>query len=525
MRNKDRPFYKSEFFLMGMAMLVAFAAYLLTAGKIADHDAFVMGETAQLLASGKALYIDAWDNKPPLTLLFYFPSQWLAPHSYLVQQLFTFLWTALQAMAVFWLLKGEKSWIRITIATLILWMPLTWTDFAWGSSEDVVNGFTIILTVIGYRIMRDGKIRPALWLIAGLALGAAFHARQPGIFFMGLPLAALFISPQPWNEKFQSLAMSAIGCMIAFAAIIGIMLLISDWSSYVDIMFNKPAQYGGIKPNMATAAAVEGIAAPAVNTPNVVMRFLQLLIDKSHVIRSVLIEHFSLLGMNLLLVVPLLAIFICQGRWRIFALLAVGIGMASVLLPMKLFSHYHQQLIPVFAIAALLILRRIDSLSLPVARGLAIGLLSVILLKVVLTAETLRNDNGEMAEMNRIVEMIEEKSSAQDRLFAVGRNSAYIYYRSSLEFVHKIHWDKFFGWLSIYLPVNVETVMDEIIEKPPDWIIIDQESHDRIRFLSKNIPENDARIARLLQQLNSEYIYQEVYRSGRWIAVRYQDEY
>ena len=226
MRNKDRPFYKSEFFLMGMAMLVAFAAYLLTAGKIADHDAFVMGETAQLLASGKALYIDAWDNKPPLTLLFYFPSQWLAPHSYLVQQLFTFLWTALQAMAVFWLLKGEKSWIRITIATLILWMPLTWTDFAWGSSEDVVNGFTIILTVIGYRIMRDGKIRPALWLIAGLALGAAFHARQPGIFFMGLPLAALFISPQPWNEKFQSLAMSAIGCMIAFAAIIGIFIII-----------------------------------------------------------------------------------------------------------------------------------------------------------------------------------------------------------------------------------------------------------------------------------------------------------
>ena len=511
----------NEILLPAGALAVAFIAYILTSGKIADHDAFVMGEVAQRLAAGKLLYLEAWDNKPPLALLFYYPSQALAPGSYLAQQVFTFLWTAAQALATFILLRGEKLWIRGVIAILVLWAPLMRTDFAWGSSEDAVNGFTILLAVLGYRVFRDGNISLMQWLICGMAAVFALHARQPGVLFLALPLAALAASPQTRQAKLRALAGIAGGGIIAFAAVVGIMLLISDWTSYLSIMVKGPMHYSGAQQYLESKAAGGAAAGTQLATGSALPGFKAFLIEKLLVIRNVLLEHFTILGSDILFVFPVLAVVFNTGRrWRMIAALFLGTGLAAVLLPMKLFSHYHQQLIPVFAIGTLFLLRRLDEVSAPLAKSLAIGLLGILLLKVGLTAEALRYDNGEKAEMAQVIRLIEAESRPAERLFTVGRNSAYIYYRSHIPAVHKIHWDLFFGWLSRYLPVNIATVMDEITTSPPAWIVIDRNDHEKYLLRPDPAGEGDVRIGELLRRLDQKYHYEMIQQVGRWRVLR-----
>ncbi len=347
-----RQFTIGQYLLLFSAVGVALVAYLLSSGKIADHDPFVMGEVAQHLIEGKTLYLETWDNKPPLAILFYYPSQAIAPQSYLWQQVFTFLWNFVWAVVVFFLLHGEKSWIRIVIAVAVLWMPLSRTDFAWGSSEDAVNGFTILLSVLGYRVLRDGRLDWRLWLACGAAAGFAVHTRQCGIVFLGFPIAALLISPVCRQAKCQALAVTAIGCLIAFAMVIGVVLVIGDWLSYLDIMFNKPLQYSGVESIVSGQHSTNGFDEHSTEINN----WGALLFEKLLVIRSVLLNHFSILAKDILLIVPILAVFSVSGRrWKLMTLMLLVTGIAAVLLPMKLFSHYHQQLIPTLAISTLLL--------------------------------------------------------------------------------------------------------------------------------------------------------------------------
>lgn len=509
-----------EGFWLFCALVVALAAYVIGSGKIVDHDAFVMGDVAQRVAGGAALYSEAWDNKPPLALMFYFPAQWLAPGNYLVQQVFTFFWTAGFAIVAFFLLRGEKRWIRLTVTTIILWMPLTRGGFIWGGSEDVVNGFSIILALAGYRICRDGKISPGMWLVSGMAAIWAFHARQTGILFLGLPILALLSSPELRREKWRSASALAFGSGIAFLVMIALMLVVSDWQSYLDALFNRALKYGGVTTNIP---AVENASVAAASPPSggFLSAFIERVLSQTHVIRNVLVFHFSALGSDLLLFIPLLAIFIGKNwQWRLFMAALLIISLLAVLLPMKQFSHYHQQLIPAFAVGTLLILRRLQDVSPAAVRWVALPLLLVIFLKLSVTTTALADDDGEQAAMNGVVQLIESESAKDATLFAAGHNSAYIYYRSKLSPIHKIHWEHFFGWLAIYLPVNVDTVMAEINAAPPDWVILDQSVAREYWQSPMGEFSKRNRLESLLGSLNASYDYQLRKHVDRWRIFR-----
>lgn len=509
--------HKEGFWLFG-ALSIALVAYVLGSAKIVDHDAFVMGDVAQRVAGGAALYSEAWDNKPPLALMFYFPSQWLAPGNYLVQQLFTFLWTAGQALLVFFLLAGEKKWIRLTAAIITLWMPLTRGDFIWGGSEDVVNGFAIVLALAGYRICRDGNISPAMWLACGMAAIWAFHARQTGILFLGLPVLMLLCSPEFQREKWRSASALALGSGIAFLTMIALMLVVSDWQSYLDALFNRALKYGGVTVSIPTAENAFTVAAGSPDAGGGFLgSFIQRVLSQTHVIRNVLVFHFSALGADLLLFIPLLAIFFGRNwQWRLFVAALLMVSLMAVLLPMKQFSHYHQQLIPAFVIGTVVILRRLQDDFPAAVRWLAIPLVLVIFLKISVTATALADDDGNLAGMNTIVQRIESESAKDATLFAAGKNSAYIYYRSKLRPVHKIHWEHFFGWLAIYLPVHVDTVMGEIIAEPPDWIILDDSIYHNFWQTSDEKLLRENRLVRLLAMLEGEHQYQLIKETTTW---------
>ena len=510
------------FLFLGCAFAVTLGAYILTSGKIADHDPFVMGAVARRVAEGKSLYIDAWDNKPPLSLLFYYPSQAVAPRSYLAQQVFTCLWTAAQALVTFGLLHGERVWVRAVVAVLVLWMPLSRIDFAWGSSEDALNGFTMVLAVLGYRVLRDGTMRPALWMAAGLGAALALHTRQPGVLFLMLPITALFVSGQTWDARAHALALTTVGMAIGFVMVIGIMLVVSNWEAYVDSMFRMPFRYTDVTHDVANRSP--GLIPPS-DSPStarsVGLSFFTMIGAKLPTMRSVLLYHFTTLATELLLALPVLAIFVVRGRrWRLLVVVLVCIGLAVVMAPMKRFGHYHQQLIPIFVLSALLILRELHVASPRLAGLVAAWLLTILFINVVLTAETLRADGGEKAEMDAVVRLVESESRTGDTLFAVGQNSAYIYYRSTLEPCHTVHWDRFFDWLAAFLPQDVDTVMAAIVAAPPDWIVIGRNERETFLLRPHEAQEGIVRTGKLLRRLHRTYTYRVAHEVRHWVVLR-----
>ncbi len=474
--------------LLACSCLISMAAYYFTAGSITDHDPFVMAEIAQRVARGNALYIDAWDNKPPLSLLYYLPSQIIAPGSYLVQQLFAFLWSAAQALATYFLLRGEKVWIRVIVATLVVWAPLMRWEYVWGSSEDAVNGFTLILAVLGYRKLRDGQLSPRLWVLTGFCAGLAFHTRQPGVLFLALPLLALVLgTSENRNTKFTISAVG-LGLSAAFILVIGIMLIISDLTSYVDIMFFAPFRYGYMgswNPN---------------STP---------------------FQHASHTGARLLLILPLLAILVAKGwRMKIFVIALTVVSIVVVAAPMRGLLHYEQQLIPVFIIGTLIILSKLElSRHQTFVRSLGVLLVIIVMVNMCKTVYGVHRDNGELAELNKIVHIIESESRPGETIFAVGRNAAYIHYRSGLEPAHKFYWDQFYRQLADFLAVDIDGAMAAMIANPPDWLPIHIDDQEKYLLSPEPGKEGRLKIGKLLRGITNQQRYIEFGRVGSWVIL------
>jgi hypothetical protein len=300
------------------------------------------------------------------------------------------------------------------------------------------------------------------------------------------------------------------------------MLAVSDWTSYIDTMLSMPFRYSGAKGYFTNGQ--QGIEMLS-DSQSVVHTFLRsvftLVSTHEQTIRNLLRAQFTPLGTKLLLAFPTLAIFIVRGwRWRLLAVALLCVGLAAIIAPMRLFSHYQQQLIPVFIVGTLLVLRELDTVSSRLAGLFAAWLLAIMLFNVALTAESLRVDHGEQADMNTLARRIDAESQPSDTLLAVGTNSAYLYYRSTIEPCHKFHWDLFFGWLAASLPTDINTVIDTIVALPPVWIAIDHNAREKFLLRPNPHEEGVVRTGHLLRQLNKRYVYKVAHEVGHWIALQ-----
>src|SRR5690606_31199909 len=117
-------------------------------------------------------------------------------------------------------------------------------------------------------------------------------------------------------------------------------------------------------------------------------------------------------------------------------------------------------------------LKALEAQSAQVAQAFTAALVLFFAGNVLASAEELRKDEGVQDELNQVVSMLEAASPSPDeRLLAMGENSAYFYFKSKLKPAHRFHWDLFFAAQS-FLPVPPDTVVEEILSAPPAWFVL-----------------------------------------------------
>jgi hypothetical protein len=479
----DRAIDRLAILMIAAAAAVAVITYWFSAFTIVDQDPFMMGEIARRVLDGEALYRDAWDTKPPLALLFYAPAQAVAPMSYLGQQLFGALWTALQAGLAFALLAGETVLVRAIAASLVLLLPLSRTDFVWASSEDAVNLFTLALTLIAYRIARRGAWHARELAAAGALAVFAFHCRQPGVLF-AIPVGALILlGPQRGQEKIHGLVALAGGAIAGLALVLAIVLSVTDFSSYVDAVFVVAERHVGAQLEGATWVASEQV---------------------------LLLRHHPYIPM------ALFALMLASGRRE--RLLMAGIGVVSILVvlaPLREYGHYQEQLIPLLVLSGVIAVRVLDGLSRRVAFAYGTALVVFFMLNATATAQLLRRDEGQIAQLESVVDVIEaENAKASGSVLALGRHSAYVYFRTRVAPVHKFHFQYFLDDLSV-LPQPPAEVVREILERPPTWLVVDAPTLARHRDAPPETPSGQ-----LVHGLCGTRVCEEIARTANWHVFR-----
>jgi hypothetical protein len=479
----DRTLARLLWTMIAVSLAVELFASYSSAFTLVDPDPFVMGEVARRVLDGETLYREAWDNKPPLALLFYAPAQFVVPMSYMAHQLFGALWTALQALLAYALLGRESALARSVAASLVLLLPFSRPDFAWASSENAVNMFTLPLTLIAYCIARRRSWHTWELSFAGALAVLAFHCRQPGIL-LGLPVGMFVLfGPQRAPEKMRGLAALAAGALAGIALILAIVLLVGDVASYLQAVFVGPQRFVASQVTDARWAVLQQV---------------------------LLLRHHPYIPMT----VFALVIAGTRGERTLIAAVAAT-SVLAVLAPLREWGHYQEQLVPLLVLSAVIAVRALEGVSRPAAAAYGVALVVFYVFNAMVTAYVLRPDDGEMAELDEVARVIEASNAATaGTVLAIGRNSAYVYFRTRVTPVHKYHWDLFFD-ADGFLPESPADVVRAIIAQPPTWLAVDAAT-----LVAGREGSATTRREQLVQALCGVRACDEVARTRRWHVLR-----
>jgi hypothetical protein len=448
------------------AVTVVLIAYGLTGRSVLDQDVFVMAEIAQRVLAGDRLYDTIWDNKPPLTILVYALPQLIAPYSYTAIQVGLGLWSCLQAF-VWWRFAPGPPLLRLGGALVTAAFPLSNFYFAWFSSEDTANLFVLVVLVCAYRVFdsrRCGTWGP-LWMGAGLVL--AFHARQTALPFGAVVVVAVWMAPERRVDRIRALIRAALGALVAWAVIVGLVAAIGDLPGYVEAVFVGPRRY--------------------VSEP-------RRLIELVSAFRS---------DVSTLVLFVSAAYLLTRRRDRWFALAVAGSTAAAVLLPMRAHLHYWEQVGP----GMVLLLHM-------AARGLLEHdrrweIAASVLLPAFLLANgawtvakcCLRPD---VAPLYDAAGEIDRAARDGDRLFVAGGIAGPIYFATRAPPANTFFWEYFLYGIPDLLPRPIEAVLREYRERPPEVMAVTQVMLARANANASN--QDDAAV-RLVRSLLNERAY------------------
>lgn len=207
-------------------------------------DWYAYAETAQQILDGGRLYEDVWQDKPPLGLLYYVPSQFFARGSTLGLYLFFAGWLLLE-VAVVWLFTRdiENPACKWIASFLICLLPITEREFSWPGTVHVANLFVLINILVAYRFLRVREAAFSWCVAAGVTVVCAFHSRQSALTLASVPmLVAILIGPT-MRARFRAIAGFALGALIGIAAVIALMLWVGNLSGYWDMTFLYPGRF------------------------------------------------------------------------------------------------------------------------------------------------------------------------------------------------------------------------------------------------------------------------------------------
>lgn len=470
--------------------------YTITAAAYINHDCFVIARVAQSVVSGKPLYSACWDNKPPLGILCYAIPQLVLPGSYSALQAFLGVWLMLQVAAFVYFMRDE-GWLSVVVGTMMLVMlPLLDKEFTWASTEHWQNLFVLLTVLPMVRLVRTGQGRGSVCLMAGASLLLAIHCRQSAAPLGLLPFVVIATLPGQFSlrSKAWMLGMGAVGAILGELMILALTAQVGSISSYVDAMFLAPARYTQKSDSTLFGAGYFFVATTRSS------------------------------GFILMSVVGLMATW---GRrdWGLLATFGV-LSLLMILTPAKPYPHYLVQLFPFIAIATQGAMTQMESSSRQVGRRLSLALTAFLCLNAGFSIAALPAGRAAhlMHELSATARSLQDEATAGDTLFAVGDDSAYLYFATSIDNAHPIFWDMFFGRLATTIPYPIEQVMEQYGETPPSLLVLRDEVHELASHpeeITRNASPTYLSVV-LSQKLLSQNHYQIVGQSGGWKILRRQ---
>lgn len=477
----------------GLLSLAIVGVYCLTAFAYLNHDCFVMAEAAQSVLAGKTLYGSAcWDNKPPLALLAYALPQLVVPHSYVAMQGFLAVWLLMQAAIFAYFLRHESLVATLLGCCTLLLVPLLDKEFIWASSEHWHNLFALLVILPSIQLWKVSRGSLGLAALTGASVVLAMHCRQTGILLGLVPLAAIAGSSLNVRRQCELAVVGLLGAVIAWGAILALCSWIGNLDGYFDATFLAPGRYSQRRFGA----------------------FLETAYFFGATYRS------SAVG--------LLVIGTMIGTLQLRSTLLIGVAtLVTVLLiiaPARQHQHYVIQVLPLLAVTVQASIARLSEISPQGARSVAFAVAGFLFMNAAFVSATLPNGRAShaMRELSVVAAALRSEAQPSDTLFAVGDDSAYLYFATDIDSVHPIFWDLFFGSLSRVLPYQLDAVVDEYCQSPPSLLVLRE---DVFIASSGSTPIADnAQPCQAAVELSQELMQREPYRECKrvrgWVLLR-----
>ena len=375
---------------------------------------------------------------------------------------------------------------------MLVMLPLTDKEFTWASTEHWQNLFVLLTVLPLLRLVRNSDFRWQLCVLAGASLLLAIHCRQSATPLGIVPLVVIATQRIRRRDKLVMLALGIVGAVLAELVVLALSTQVGSISSYIDAMFLAPARY--TQKSQTSLFETGYFFVAATRSSALILISIACLISTWR-----------------------------RSDWALLVTLAVA-SLLMVLSPTKTYMHYLVQLFPFAAIAAQSAISQIGTSSQLAARRQAMALSAFLCLNAAFSVVSLPSGKASrvMNELASAAKAIRAEATTGDTLFAVGDDSAYLYFATNVDTVHPIFWDMFFGRLSTTIPYPIEQVMDRYTQTPPSLLVLRDDVHALASLpgdIKLNVSPNYHSVL-LSQRLLQQNDYQLVDRRSGWMILR-----
>ena len=452
--------------------------YRYTARQIYNPDPFLYAQAAKEVLSGKRLYLEAWQDKPPLGILAYAVPQLFAPRSY-AGICFFFGCCLVAQCLLFWRMFRSHRGAVLSGMLFIALFPITLGDFTWPSTEHFSNIVALGILLVGYTMFREQRFMPSLCATVGALVCLAFNVRQNTVVACLVPFMAILSGRQTLREKLVGLGVAGTAGLIMWGLILILVVAIGDWKGYLYTVFQYPRAYARL-----------GNAHSALE----LARFL-----------------FSMTSLPMILA---LFLGIALGtRFRWFALSVMAAGVLGCLMPLRPFGHYWVSLFPY--VALLIGVALAEGEHVPVQFGWACaGMFAVLVFpRAARQLVECRNDAQQLA-YREVAGAVDRIAPAGATLMVVGPLGS-----ESIQFASRLPAANTFSTAfqlnpppCTILPRPIEQIFDEYLQQPPTMIVIHR---DQLAATTNSPPPTNPQ--RLIKLLAVRYNYDPVATNREYI--------
>ncbi len=416
---------------------------------VMNPDPFIYGQAAKLWLAGERLYAGAWQDRPPVAMMFYALPQMVWPGSYLALCMWLAVWVGGQCLIVA-LVSGDRHGGAVLAMALLAAMPFLFWDCWWPSTEHVANLFALVLLLTGWRIERQRRCPRAWAMLVGAAAVLALHSRQTAALFALAPLVALLTLKLDRVALGRALGQMLLGVALTWGALLLLLTLTADLRGYVDVTFAYPLRFAAQDMGQSRWELVAVIAV----TP-------------------------------LFAIAAMLVAWAHAGPHRVYAWTILVVGLAACLASSRNHTHYWVQLFPVLAVLAL-VGSEGDSRTGPTPRRMLLAATIVAGLGGPLAFYHSARSSGAVPAgpaLHEVAAAIDAVAQPDDTLFVVGPMPAdLIFFASTVRPAHRFYcaWqiERPRGDL---LPMTPQAIADDYVHAPPTLLALHDDSAIRVR--------------------------------------------